>query len=75
LLAEDAIDHVQFEFGGCNIDSRTYFRDLWDLLSPRFDLARIVANGVAPVPRYEERYEIFVTTNFVATAKRLRAAR
>ena len=31
----EAIDHVkvlQFEFGGCNIDTRTYLRDFWDFL-------------------------------------------
>lgn len=29
MFERGAIDRVTFEFGGCNIDTRTYFQDYW----------------------------------------------
>ncbi|MDQ6799923.1 MAG: FkbM family methyltransferase [Acidobacteriota bacterium] len=66
LLDRDAIDCIQFEFGGCNIDSRTYFRDFCDVLQPRFRIYRILANGLWPIAHYAETLETFATTNYLA---------
>ncbi len=68
-----AIAHVkvlQFEFGGCNIDTRTYFRDLWRFFSERsFDLYRITPIGYEFIPAYRETEEYFSISNFVATRR------
>ena len=66
LLDAGRIDIIQFEFGGCNIDSRTYFRDFFHLLVPRFRLYRILSNGLWPVDHYDETMEAFSTTNYLA---------
>ena len=71
MLDRGAIDFVQFEFGGCNLDSRTYLRDFFQLLSPRFRVYRILRRGVAPIDRYREQDEIFTTTNFIAAQSEL----
>lgn len=71
LLASGAIRALSFEFGGSNIDTRTYFRDFWLMLSAAgYAIERIVPGG-APVPitRYHERLECFATTNFIARLK------
>lgn len=61
---------IQFEFGGCNIDTRTYFRDFWLFFAANgFDLYRITPFGVAPITRYSERDEVFTTTNYIAIQK------
>jgi FkbM family methyltransferase len=65
LLEGRHIRFIQFEFGGTNIDSRTYLRDFVDLLGPNFRLYRLLADGVEPL-HYSEREEIFVTTNYLA---------
>jgi FkbM family methyltransferase len=70
MLERNAIDLIQFEFGGCNIDSRTYFQDFFYLLDPGFRLHRIVRDGLTPVDRYREADEIFITTNFLAIRRR-----
>jgi FkbM family methyltransferase len=70
MLDRKAIDLIQFEFGGCNIDSRTYFQDFFYLLDPDFRLHRIVRDGLTPVDRYREADEIFITTNFLAIRRR-----
>ncbi len=74
-----AIDHVrviQFEFGGCNIDSRTYFQDFWYFFKEsgaQFRLYRVTPLGLQEIPRYAESDEFFMTTNYlvVNTAPRL----
>jgi FkbM family methyltransferase len=61
---------VQFEFGGCNIDTRTFFQDFWYFFKERnFDLYRITPGGVARIDKYSERDEFFSTTNYLALAK------
>ena len=66
MLTSGAIGMIQWEMGGCNLDSRTSFQDFWYVLSPHYDISRIVSDGLAPVPRYDERDEVFVCSNFVA---------
>jgi FkbM family methyltransferase len=60
---------IQFEFGGCNIDSRTYFQDFWYLLSDHYKIYRIVKDGLFEIKKYKEMYELFMTTNFLAEKK------
>jgi hypothetical protein len=69
MLAKQAIDVITFEFGGANIDSKTYFRDLWTLLKKdRYKVCRITPSGYFfALPTYKEYYEQFRTTNFIAT--------
>lgn len=70
--AEQALERthaVQFEFGGTNIDSRTYFRDFWDFFAARnFRLHRITPFGSLEIKKYTERDETFTTTNYIAIA-------
>lgn len=66
LIAAKGIDFIQFEFGGCNIDSRTYFQDFFYLLKDNYSIYRIVRNGLFPVKEYRESYEAFLTTNYLA---------
>lgn len=69
MIKEQRIRFIQFEFGGTSIDSRTYFRDFWGLLSPHYTLYRIVGNGLRRIDAYSEFLEIFVTVNFLAERK------
>lgn len=66
MIENKLIDFIQFEFGGCNIDSRTFFQDFYYLLSPRYRLYRVVRDGLYPIGRYEETQEIFMGANFLA---------
>lgn len=66
MIAGGKIDFIQFEFGGCNIDSRTYFQDFFYKLKDNFRIYRILKDGLFEIPRYDETLEIFVTTNYLA---------
>jgi FkbM family methyltransferase len=58
---------VQFEFGGTQIDTRTFFRDYWHLLTEvGFILYRISERGPIQISGYSELDECFRFTNFIA---------
>ena len=76
MIAEGRLGAIQFEFGAANIDSRSYMRDFFDVLTPRYRLHRVLTHGLYPLPRYLETLEVFKrATNYLAildstTAKR-----
>jgi len=69
MLSNRAIDFIQFEFGGCNIDTKTYLQDFWYLLKDDFIFYRIVGNGLFPIQHYREQLECFITTNYLLEKK------
>ncbi len=61
---------IQFEFGGANIDTRTFFRDYWQFFTrAQFELYRITPDGLSPIRAYRESDEFFSTTNYIAVNK------
>jgi FkbM family methyltransferase len=65
-----SVNVVQFEFGGCNIDTRTFFQDFWYLLTKlNFSIFRISSLGAIHIPDYSEEEEYFRTTNYLAVRK------
>lgn len=69
--ALNAVKVIQFEFGGCNIDTRTYFQDFWYFFKERhFAIYRITPFGPEKLTRYKESDEFFSTTNYIAVSER-----
>lgn len=72
---EEVIDNIkciQFEFGGCNIDTKTYFQDFWYFLKKRnFDIYRISPIGLISIERYSKELENFRTTNFICVNRNI----
>jgi FkbM family methyltransferase len=67
MFRRSSIRLVSFEFGGCNIDSRTFLRDFVDFFAAQgMKLARVTPSGLFPIPNYDESLEQFRTTCFVA---------
>jgi FkbM family methyltransferase len=69
-LQHQRITALSFEFGSANVNSRTFFRDIWDFLDQRgYRLSRILPGGrLLAVDRYEETLEFFRgATNYVAS--------
>ncbi len=67
-LLNGKIACIQFEFGGCNIDTKTYFQDFWYLLVQqyKFNIYRMTPLGLIKIKKYIETDEIFLTTNYLA---------
>ena len=63
------IKALSFEFGSGNINSRTFFRDFWDLLHPlNYQIYRILPSSrLMPIKEYYEDCEYFRgVTNYIA---------
>ena len=69
LIKNKKIDYIQFEFGGTNIDSKTYFRDFYYLLNDNYKIYRILKDGLFEIATYKETYEIFSAINYLAIKK------
>ena len=68
MFRRKAIRFVAFEFGGCNIDTRSFVQDFYYFFAEQgMRIARITPSGFWFEMRdYSEIYEQFRTTNFVA---------
>lgn len=75
LLSERRIRAMTFEFGGCNIDSRTYIKDFWQLLvdGHGFHLYRLLpGRRLLQMISYSESLERFSWQNILACAPGVR---
>lgn len=70
MIDEERIDFIQLEFGATTLAARVTFHDLWTLLSPKFDLYRILKHGLHPIRRYEEVCELFMYQNLIAIRRK-----
>ena len=61
---------IQFEFGGGNIDTKTFFQDFWYFFeSNGFEISRMTPRGLKAISEYSEDLETFKPTNYVALRK------
>lgn len=66
MLKKQAIDYIQFEYGGCWIDSRTLFMDMYDFLTGyEYAIGKIMPSGIEFYDKYDERLETFQMANFL----------
>lgn len=73
MMAREAIDFIQFEFGAPAVDARIYFKDFYYLLQSRYKIYRILQDGMRPIKQYQETCEIFrKATNYLAERIALR---
>lgn len=71
MFEEKRVRMVSFEFGGANIDSRTFFQDFYYFFKNvnMTNIFRITPSGyLYPIQTYKEIYEQFRTTNFLVTS-------
>lgn len=71
MLERKPINAIAFEFGGCNIDSRTYIKDFWRLLvyQHHFSFYRLLPKRrFRRLSKHSESLEEFSRSNILATA-------
>lgn len=69
MLKSGNINMIQFEIGECNIVSRTFFRDFYELLKDQYRIYRVLPRGLREVKQYKTIDEIFVCVNYLAIKK------
>lgn len=71
--AVESVRVIQFEFGGCNLDTRTNFQDFYYFFKDLgWLIYRITPLGLEEIRRYRELDEVYLTTNFIAVNSKLR---
>jgi hypothetical protein len=68
MLSGGYIKVIQFEFGECNVFSRVFLRDFYEVLAG-FRLFRLDSERLVPLPAYEPTNEIFRFQNIIAINK------
>jgi len=66
LLSSKAVQFLQFEYGGCNIDSRVLLRDVFYFFEEyEYVFYKIFPEGLLKVARYDQRFENFQYQNWL----------
>lgn len=71
LLEGNRVRALTFEFGGCNIDSRTYMKDFWNILVNGYGYSfyrLLPRRRLLKIHSYSESLERFDWQNILATA-------
>lgn len=75
LLAQGRIDHLQFEYGGTYRDAGITLRQVFDLLRKhRYEVFKILPDGLRHQPIVTAQDEDFEYANFLAVNERLRGS-
>lgn len=69
-LSAGNIAVIQFEFTDCNVLSRVFLKDFYDLL-PNYYFYRLNKSALVPLREYSTRHEIFQFQNIIAVHKDL----
>lgn len=74
MLQQGGIRLIQFEYGGCNIDSGVLLKDLFEFLEPfGYQFYKIFPQALKHIPHYDQRLENFRYQNWVASLGKLPA--
>ena len=71
MIQERRIDFIQFEFGDTFLHTPYHFVDIWDYLSNRYAIYRILRHGLAELKRYSHDLEIYKNANFLSIRRSL----
>jgi FkbM family methyltransferase len=69
MIQEGKIDSIQFEFGDTFLHTPYHFVDLWNYLSNRYTIYRILRHGLIELKDYSHDLEIYKVANFLSIRK------
>jgi FkbM family methyltransferase len=71
MIQEGRIDFIQFEFGDTFLHTPYHFVDVWNYLSDRYAIYRILRHGLAELKLYSHDLEIYKNANFLSIRRSL----
>lgn len=67
LLKNKAITYIQFEYGGCYLDSKTNLKQVYDLLTCyNYRIYRILSDGLIAITEWRPELENYAYSNYLA---------
>ncbi len=70
MIEAGCIAFIQFEFGDPFLHTPFHFLNLWNRLSPRYTIHRILRHGLTEVRAYSADLEIYKVANFLCVLRR-----
>lgn len=66
LLSNNSIRFIQFEYGGCNIDSRVLIKDIFEFFRgfPDYKIFKVFPTYLKDIEKYDQRLENFQYSNW-----------
>jgi FkbM family methyltransferase len=71
MIQEGRIDFIQFEFGDTFLRTPYHFVDVWNYLSDRYAIYRVLRHGLAELKLYSHDLEIYKNANFLSIRRSL----
>jgi hypothetical protein len=69
MIQEGRIDFIQFEFGDTFLHTPYHFIDVWNYLSDRYVIYRILRHGLAELRHYSHDLEVYKNANFLSVRR------
>lgn len=73
ILKNQSIKFIQFEYGGCNIESKTYFKDIYKFLrNYNYYVYKIYPKKIMLIDKYYTGLDNFQLQNFIASREQIK---
>jgi FkbM family methyltransferase len=71
LFEDDRVGMIQFEYGGCNIDSKVLLKDIFEFFAGmNYNFYKIFPNRLKRFRRYDQRLENFKYQNWILISQK-----
>jgi FkbM family methyltransferase len=69
MINNDKVKYIQFEYGGCYLDSNQTLKVAFDLLQLKYNIYRILSGGLLHLEKWNNKYENYLYSNYLAIKK------
>ncbi len=70
LFINNRVKIIQFEYGGCNLDSRVFLKDIFEFFKTiNYNFFKIYPDYVKFIKQYDHRFENFQYQNWLIIKK------
>lgn len=69
ILNNHIVKSIQFEYGGCYLDSKITLKQIYDILSVNYDIYRILPEALLEIKEWNDKYENYLYSNYFAVLK------
>jgi hypothetical protein len=69
MLKNNNINIIQFEYGGCCLDSGKTLKHVYDILNDKYNIYRILSDGLLSIKEWNNNLENYLYCNYLAILK------
>ncbi len=69
ILRKKIVKIIQFEYGGCYLDSKITLKQIFNILSVNYLIYRILPEHLLEINQWNDKYENYLYSNYIAILK------